>query len=651
MKISAILNQVDLNNLALPMFQRGFVWNREQVRGLMDSLYRRHPVGSLLVWSTTTDGVSVRGDAPLAPGSIDLLLDGQQRITTLYGLVRGHPPDFFDGDPKVFTGLHFHLPSETFSFYQPSRMLDDPFWISVTDLLKHGVGPTLGQLNKLQEVQDNFDKYLDRMNAIAMIGDIDIHIDEVTGEDKDMDVVVDIFNRVNSGGTKLSQGDLALAKICASWPDARDEMKVRLSKWSQAGFNFNLDWYLRCITTIATGNAQFATLRDVSTEDVRSALERAESAIDAILALFSARLGLDHDRVLGGKYAFPLLARYFDHRGKDFWRDSDQGKLLYWYVHTMLWGRYSGSTESTLNQDLALINEGDGALDRLIVQLRQQRGDLEFVVPNDFLTGWGRGARFYPLLYMLTRIYGARDWCSGIPLSAHTLGKMGQLHLHHIFPKSKLYEAGYSRREVNSLANFTFLTAPCNQEVSNRKPAEYLPHYLAQHAGAVESHWMPLDPDLWSIDRYRDFLDARRELLAAATNRMLSQFRDGSIETPTVIPSIVDRDVRELPGGFEDEEEERQLRECNEWVEQRGLSAGELIYELADEESGEALAVIDLAWPDGLQRGLSVPVAVLLDEDAKLEQIVSNAGYRFFTDIGEFQRYVSREILPGEIAA
>ena len=617
----------------------------------MYSLYRRHPVGSLLVWSTTTQtasGVELKGNPSVAIGNIQLLLDGQQRVTTLYGIMRGKPPEFFDGNAKTFSGLHFHLQEERFEFYRQNVMRDDPNWVDVTMLMQQDI-PTFidpflrGEIGQIGEI-------VKRLSAVRDIGEIDIHIDPVTGEDKSIDVVVDIFNEVNRGGTKLSHGDLTLAKICASWPEARDEMKARLAKWNQAGFNFKLDWFLRCINTVATGYAQFSALSDVSTTDFRSALERSEKAIDAILGLFSARLGLDHDRVLGGRYAFPLLARYFDDRGSEFWSNSDQGKILYWYIHAVLWGRYSGSTETALNQDLALVKDADEALDRLIAQLRQQRGDLE-VVPNDFLSGWGRGARFYPLLYMLTRVQGARDWCNGIQLSAQMLGAMGQLHLHHIFPKSKLYKAGYSRREVNSLANFTFLTAACNREVSNRDPAEYLPHYLAKHAGAVESHWMPLEPELWSIDRYRDFLDARRELLAAATNRMLNQFRDGSIETPKVISSIVDRDVSELPGGFEDDEEERQLRRCNEWVEQRGLPAGELTYELADQESGEALAVIDLAWPDGLQRGLSAPVAVLLDEDAKVEQIVSNVGYRFFTDISAFKRYVETEILQGELAA
>jgi uncharacterized protein with ParB-like and HNH nuclease domain len=98
MKITTILDQIDLGSMALPAFQRGYVWNREQVRGLMKSLYRRHPIGSLLVWVTRTEQASTRGDGILAPGSVELLLDGQQRITSLYGIIRGKPPTFFEGD-------------------------------------------------------------------------------------------------------------------------------------------------------------------------------------------------------------------------------------------------------------------------------------------------------------------------------------------------------------------------------------------------------------------------------------------------------------------------------------------------------------------------------------------------------------------------
>ena len=92
MNISTILDQIDIGSIALPEFQRGYVWNRDQVRGMMDTLYRRHPVGSLLVWETKTDKADeyARGNGRLSSGSVKLLPDGQQRITSLYGIE--YPP-------------------------------------------------------------------------------------------------------------------------------------------------------------------------------------------------------------------------------------------------------------------------------------------------------------------------------------------------------------------------------------------------------------------------------------------------------------------------------------------------------------------------------------------------------------------------------
>lgn len=113
--------------MALPEFQRGYVWNREQVQGLMESLYRQYPVGGLLIWTTLVDSAKSRGNAPVPIGlSVDLLLDGQQRMTSLYGIIYGRPPKFFDGNAAAFTGLHFNLGEEAFEFYAPVKMKDNP---------------------------------------------------------------------------------------------------------------------------------------------------------------------------------------------------------------------------------------------------------------------------------------------------------------------------------------------------------------------------------------------------------------------------------------------------------------------------------------------------------------------------------------------
>ena len=317
---------------------------------------------------------------------------------------------------------------------------------------------------------------------------------------------------------------------------------------------------------------------------------------------------------------------------------KETNKLLYWYIHTFLWGRYAGSTESVLNQDLALIEGADGALDRLIDQLRQHRGDLK--LNSDDFKGWSKSARFYPLLYMLTRVCHAKDWEMGIELSNALLGKTSGLQLHHIFPKSLLYEHGYSRSDVNAIANFTFLTQETNLIVSNKNPEEYLAMYVDKNPGVTESHWIPMDRNLWKIENYLDFLAARRELLAKAANDFLNTLiMVTEKEEVFEIPSVLYREITEIPGGIASEEEEALILEINSWIKLYGLPQGDVEYELADPDTGEALAILDLAWPNGLQEGYSQPVALLIDEEESTEEAVNRMGYRHFKDPESFKEY------------
>ncbi|MBL8252890.1 MAG: DUF262 domain-containing protein, partial [Candidatus Competibacter sp.] len=334
MKISTILDHIDSGHMALPEFQRGYVWNRDQVRGLFDSLYRRHPVGGLLVWATESRTAAHRGNGPLAVGVVKLLLDGQQRMTSLYGVVRGDPPKFFDGNAQAFTNLRFHLDTETFTFYQPLKMQGDPLWIDVTELMKRGhagLGEFVARLSAQPELVAKVGGYVGRLSRLLGITDVDLHIEEVTGADKTLDVVVDIFNKVNSGGTKLSKGDLALAKICADWPEARDTMKVKLKEWAKADYHFNLDWLLRSMNTVLTGEAKFQYLHEKSAEEVQDGLKRATKHIDTCLNLIGGRLGLDHDQVFFGRFGVPVMVRYLDRRTGPL-GEKERDKLLFWFV-------------------------------------------------------------------------------------------------------------------------------------------------------------------------------------------------------------------------------------------------------------------------------------------------------------------------------
>ena len=348
MQVSTILEYIDSGHMALPEFQRGYVWNRDQVRRLLRSLYRRHPVGGLLVWVTESKDAAYRGDGTLAVGVVKLLLDGQQRVTTLYGIMRGKPPKFFDGNSAVFTGLRFHLESETFEYYQPLKMQADPLWVDVTLVMQEGndgLGKFVEMLAKDPKLAPKVALCSSRLNKLLGITEVDLHIEEVTGKDKKLDEVVEIFNQVNSGGTKLSQGDLALAKICSGWPEGRGEMKKALKVWSNHGYHFNLDWLLRSVNTTLTGEAKFTFLHGKSAQDVQDGLKRAVKRIDTCLNLISGRLGLDHDRVLFGRYAIPVMVRYLDQHSGSLGA-TEQDKLLFWFVQAGMWGRFSGSTET-----------------------------------------------------------------------------------------------------------------------------------------------------------------------------------------------------------------------------------------------------------------------------------------------------------------
>ncbi len=648
MKISTILDHIDSGHMALPEFQRGYVWNRDQVRGLFDSMYRRHPVGGLLVWATEAKTAAHRGDGPIAAGIVKLLLDGQQRMTSLYGVVRGKPPKFFDGNPQAFTGLSFHLGTETFAFYQPIKMQDDPLWIDVTALMQAGtagLGSFVAQLSAHPEHASNVGNFVGRLSKLLSITDIDLHIEEVTGADKTLDIVVDIFNRVNSGGTKLSKGDLALAKICAEWPDARDTMKAKIRDWADAGYHFNIDWMLRSVNTILTGEAKFSYLHDKGAIDIQDGLKRSSKHIDASLNLIAGRLGLDHDQVFFGRFGVPVMVRYMDKKngGLDA---KERDKLLFWFAQAGMWGRFSGSTETVIDQDLAALEGPNGGLEALIEQLRLWHGGLR-VEPGHF-TGWSLGARFYPVLYMLTRMGEAADWGTGLPLKANMLGKMSRLEVHHIFPKAQLYKRNYSRPEVNALANFCFLTKDTNLNISDRLPEDYFPEVEAKHPGALASQWIPMDPALWKMENYRDFLEARKTLLAAEANKRFEELLHGDTHwlaagTP---PSIM-TDLGTI-GGITSETEEQELEALNQWVEDQGLPRGQVAFDYADPETGAQKAVFDLAWPDGLQPGLTGPVVVLFNETAEVLALASSAGFRCFTAAADFQTYVNAEIFGSE---
>jgi hypothetical protein len=634
-KLSTILDQIDAGSMLLPEFQRGYVWNRDQVRGLMKSLYHGYPVGALLVWETEGSGQAVRGGAALA-GQKQLLLDGQQRVTTLYGIVRGRAPSFFEGDPEAFGGLRFNVEEEAFQFHAPVKMKGDPRWVDVSTLFVEGPSATYALLAAHPDTRGRFAEYVDRVMKLRNILERVFHVEAITGADKTIDVVVDIFNRVNSGGTKLSKGDLALAQICSEWGDARPTMRRNLDRWRDAGYQFTPDWLLRNVNAVATGRAPFSALEDVSASGFRDALNETLHHVDHFLSeLAIGRLGLDHDRVLMGRYAIPVISRHLHNRADGRFADgAEADKALYWYVHAALRGRFAGSTETFLAKDLETVDKS--GIDGVIAALaRTRKGNLS-IDAQDF-EGVGRGSRSYPLLYLLARVTNARDLATGRPLG-QTASAVG---VHEIFPKQALAKAGYSRAEVNAIANFSFLTPSSAVSLTGLDPAAYL--------GSIDSHvlrsqWIPDDPKLWQLENYPQFIAVRRELLASAANEFLDELLAGTrpwerLEQIAISPEADGSDARAA-----------QIAALVDELVGMGYAKPALDAEIADPETGRPLAVAEAFWSDGLQPGQGSPVVLELDPDEADLARLTELGCEVFTSVDALRGFVQRrnEVASGE---
>jgi hypothetical protein len=327
------------------------------------------------------------------------------------------------------------------------------------------------------------------------------------------------------------------------------------------------------------------------------------------------------------------VSRFLHRNGGGFKDGAERDRMLFWYVQSALWGRFAGSTETVLTQDYEALNR-DG-INGLIANLTRWRGG-DLTIDGEDFEGFGRGSRFYPLLYLLTRVLGACDLGTGLPLKSEMLGSLSSLQVHHIFPKALLYKHGYDRAEVNAVANFCFLTQQTNLAIGKRPPVEYFAEVAEKHPGVLESQWIPMDRDLWQTERYLDFLAARRELLAAAANDFLSELRDG-IE-PAGEPL---RPMGVVPDDDVEDDRVHKIKDLVNDLTNLGCVDPELDAEIADPATGGVLAVAEAFWPDGLQPGLGGPVVLELDVGSDLARM-SELGYQVFTSADSLRGFVVR---------
>jgi hypothetical protein len=537
--IDDLIRDIERGGYILPEFQRGYIWTPTQVREYVSSLYRRYPTGSFLIWNTPNPGL-VRGTPSDDTKGFQLILDGQQRLTSIYVIVTGECPPFYEGE-HLYYDLHFNVKTEEFSYYKKNVMRDNWEWVPVTPFMQHGLGAYLQTGGPLPAEQRDFlMNFLDVLHQLDSIKSYSYYLDVLN--EREMEEAVRIFNFVNSKGTRLSKSDLALSHICALWPEARREMRQAQEEFKDEGFDLGLDFYIRCTSCAATESGRYEPLYRTPVKEIKSAWGRTRKALEYLFnvlrfdAFIDSGANLTTDMVL-----VPLVVYLANDSGK-FRNDVEKRSFLHWMYAALMWARYSGSTETKLQEDLEALKSSDPP-ERLRQNIVAERGRIR--VEAQDLEGRTVHSPFMSLCYVAARAARAVDWFNGLPLYSKLIGKSNGLVYHHIFPQSLLYKSGFDSsvradvNTVNEIANLAFLTTEANLRISDAAPAKYLPKVLEDHPKALQNQRVPEIPALWQVDRYRDFLAARRERLASAINRFMDKLLAEREKAPFTIADYI----------------------------------------------------------------------------------------------------------------
>lgn len=513
-EIQALVADVRDGRLLLPELQRRYVWKATQVRDLFDSLYRQYPSGQLLVWQTTdvpfsrTASVAELDSAQPNP---QLLLDGQQRLTSLTAVLLGKP--LLVRGLKRPIDVAFNLYTEKFEVAGP-RQRRETGWISLSKLYTQGAIAVFVGL-KLDPSSTEAQQILGRLTRLDQIKSYKYRVNVL--ENLSYAEVTHIFVRINSGGATLGGADLALAQVSSRWRGVVPEFEAFQEILSRRGLVVDSGLLLRAMTVLATGQSKPSLLfrgdrQHTTVEDLQAAWQRTTSAMKQAISFLTNNCHVDKLSLLPTNLVLIPLVAFFDRFGSNV-SAAQARELQRWVYMALIWSRYNMSTESVLDQDVAALSK-ERPIDTMIQNIEDRVGKRP--VTERELQDQRKNSPFMMMAYVLARRAGAQDWFNGV-----AIGASEQLEFHHIFPKALLrdhYDLRQESRTVDQVANLVFLSRRANSRISTRMPYEYLEEIDPER---LKAQYVPQERELWALPRFEEFLLKRRTLLADAINDLL----------------------------------------------------------------------------------------------------------------------------------
>jgi hypothetical protein len=556
--VEELVGMIERGELRLPEMQRRYVWRSTRVRDLLDSLYRGYPSGAILLWETD-EAVPLQAFAIQQEAnpykSTRLLLDGQQRLTSLSAVIRGesvtvrgrqkpieilfnleHPEELSvvtevheDHDEEIddqqledeadSTEDELQRRFDRMTFVVATKKLSQlPQWVKVSEVFKTDEDAPFLERAGIEKVNDpKYKRYSQRLARLRGVRKYVYRMD-VLERKLSYDEVTEIFVRVNSLGSKLRSSDLALAQITAKWRHSLKTFQEFQKACSKKGFDLDLGIHLKNLIAFATGQSRFLTVGSLSLESLQSAWKESCKGMEFALNFLKSNAGIDSPALLSSPFILVSLA-YFGHK-RDYQVSAEEAdRLRFWILVANAKGRYSrGSSETILDQDLSVLKQGGGP-DELIDRLRLQMGRLE--ISAEDLEGRNQRSALFKTMFMAFRQSGAKDWRSHLAIDLDHSGSQHSLQFHHIFPKGVL-KASYTQREADDIANLAFISGKMNRTISDKPPVDYFPGVIAKAGEAsFEAQCIPMEPALLGLGTYKAFLLKRREAIAHRLNEFL----------------------------------------------------------------------------------------------------------------------------------
>ncbi len=553
MKINQILDKIDEKQLFIPAFQREYVWRRDHAKNLIASLIRKYPTGTMLTWETNNPP-ELKGDWDYNShqGSVKIILDGQQRITTLYMLIKDKLPPYYTEseikyDPR---GLYINIETLELQYYKKTIMQNNPYWLSITDIFQRKIR----ERNVIKAIKDNGkeltteqeDTISDNFLAVGNIPDLEF-LEQTIPVRATLKEAIDIFYIVNASGVNLTDAELALAQISGYWPTAREKFKKKLEALKEDGFVFKLDFIIYCLLGILhnKGSEMTKLHNSDNNEKLRAVWGKLDNEVlDYVVNILRSHAFIDHTKEINSVYALVPIVVYVFNKGSTALSQDEIKKIIKWFYYSQIRQRYISQLPQKLDKDIGVVVKSKNPFDELLNSIKLER-PLE-ISPDEFI-----GVDVRNALYSLMRWYfksrNAVCFTTGVGIRKN-MGKKYLLEWDHIFPYSILKKNGYNfnNRHKYALAqeitNRVILTQIANRRKSNKLAKDYLAQVKQEFPTALALQSIPENESLWELNAFEDFLQARRKMLAKELNHFLQSI---TVTEESVSEISLDEIIRE----------------------------------------------------------------------------------------------------------